>query len=139
MERHGYRGYISSRPVGSHRVPQHIQNLTIREYAERNQLAYLLSGVEYCMENSYLMLNEIAAELESIEGIILYSMFMLPNDKARRSKFFKRVIDTGAILHAAVEGVDLFDETDLGRWEDIFLIDSIVDPIKICEDVECRI
>ena len=53
------------------RVPQHIQNLTIREYAERNQLAYLLSGVEYCMENSYLMLNEIAAELESIEGIIL--------------------------------------------------------------------
>ena len=57
------------------------------------------------MENSYLMLNEIAAELESIEGIILYSMFMLPNDKARRSKFFKRVIDTGAILHAAVEGL----------------------------------
>ena len=76
MERHGYRGYISSRPVGSHRVPQHIQNLTIREYAERNQLAYLLSGVEYCMENSYLMLNEIAAELESIEGIIFKYVYV---------------------------------------------------------------
>ena len=91
------------------------------------------------MENSYLMLNEIAAELESIEGIILYSMFMLQTDKARRSKFFKRVIDTGAILHAAVEGIDLIDESDLGRWEDIFLIDNIVDPMKICEDIECRI
>ena len=56
---------------------------------------------------------------------------MLPTDKARRSKFFKRVIDTGAILHAAVEGIDLIDESDLGRWEDIFLIDNIVDPMKI--------
>lgn len=139
MERRGYRGYISSRPIGLHRVPQHIQNLAIREYAERNQLPYLLSGVEYCMKNSYLMLNEIAAELESVEGIIFYSMFMLPNDGARRSKFFKRVIETGAILHAAVEEIDLFDESDLARWEDIFLIDSIADSMKIYEDVGCRI
>ena len=34
----GYRGYVFSRSVDSHRVPQHIQNLVIRDYAARRKL-----------------------------------------------------------------------------------------------------
>ena len=35
----GYRGYVFSRSVDNHRVPQHIQNLVIRDYAQRRKLA----------------------------------------------------------------------------------------------------
>ena len=110
-----------------------------KRISRRNKLAYLLSGVEHCMENSYLMLNEIVAELEKLEGVILYSMFMLPSDRVRRLEFFRRVLESGAILHAAVEGIELFDQSNLARWENIFSVDRIVTQNQVYEDVVCRI
>ena len=62
-------------------------------------------------------------------------MFMLLNDKAVVPNF-STFIDTGAIF-AAVEGIKPVEESmkSMGACFD----DSIVDPMKICEDVECRI
>ena len=59
----GYRGYVFSRSVDSHRVPQHIQNLVIRDYAARRKLHYLLSATEYTMPDCYLILEQVLAEL----------------------------------------------------------------------------
>ena len=59
----GYRGYVFSRPVDSHRVPQHIQNLVIRDYAARRKLHYLLSATEYAMPGCYLILEQVLADL----------------------------------------------------------------------------
>ena len=56
----GYRGYVFSRSVDSHRVPQHIQNLVIRDYAARRKLHYLLSATEYTMPDCYLILEQVA-------------------------------------------------------------------------------
>jgi sporadic carbohydrate cluster protein (TIGR04323 family) len=47
--RHGHRGYIASRPVRGQDWPQHVQNLVVRDYAQRNGLHYLLSATEYAM------------------------------------------------------------------------------------------
>jgi hypothetical protein len=55
--RKGYRGYVFSRSVDNHRVPQHIQNLVIRDYAARRKLHYLLSATEYAMPGCYLILD----------------------------------------------------------------------------------
>ena len=74
----GYRGYVFSRSVDSHRVPQHIQNLVIRDYAARRKLHYLLSATEYAMPDCYLILEQVLAELAALDGVILYTMFMLP-------------------------------------------------------------
>jgi len=76
----GYRGYVFSRSVDSHRVPQHIQNLVIRDYAARCKLHYLLSATEYTMPDCYLILEQVLAELAALDGVILYTMFMLPSD-----------------------------------------------------------
>ena len=40
----GYRGYIGSRPVRGERTPQQVQNLVIRDYAQRNGIAFKLSA-----------------------------------------------------------------------------------------------
>ena len=53
-----YRGYVFSRSIGAHRVPQHIQNLVIRNHAQKYSLHFLLSGVEHRMNSSYVMLNQ---------------------------------------------------------------------------------
>ena len=46
------RGYIFSRQFMGERVPQHVQNIVIRNYCEKNRYFFLLSSVEYKMENS---------------------------------------------------------------------------------------
>lgn len=57
------RGYVFSRPFMGERVPQHVQNLVIRDYCERNRLLYLLSTAEYAMEGCHLILEHLLAEL----------------------------------------------------------------------------
>ena len=36
------------------RVPQHVQNIVIRDYCSKKDIQYLLSSTEYAMENSAL-------------------------------------------------------------------------------------
>lgn len=128
----GYRGYVFSRPIDNHRVPQHIQNLVIRDYAQRRKLHYLLSGTEYAMADCYLVLEQVLAELPALDGMILYSMFMLPADAARRAEIYRKVLAAGGTLHAAVEGFVLADQADAERWE------SVLSTAGICRTLEYR-
>jgi sporadic carbohydrate cluster protein (TIGR04323 family) len=128
--KNGYRGYIFSRPIAESRVPQHIQNLVLRDYASRFGLFYKLSATEYVMDGSYLMLEQVLDELPLLDGVILYSIFMLPLDSGKRSSIYQRVLAEGAQLHAAVEGFCLAEAKDVLRWEDIFTI------AKTCDDID---
>ena len=78
------RGYIFSRLFMGERVPQHVQNLVIRDYCERNHLQFLLSATEYAMEDCHLIFEEVLGKLSEISGIVLYSLFQLPEDNVRR-------------------------------------------------------
>jgi sporadic carbohydrate cluster protein (TIGR04323 family) len=115
----GYRGYVFSRQVDNHRVPQHIQNLVIRDYAMRRKLHYLLSATEYAMPGCYLILEQVLDDLASLGGVILYSMFMLPPQSERRAAIYRRLLQAGCCLHAAVEGYVLRSEADIERWENV--------------------
>lgn len=128
----GYRGYIASRPINGYRVPQHVQNLVLRDYAGRHGLVYRLSATEYAMPHCYMMLESILDELPDIDGIITYSMFMLPQSPLRRRSVYERVLGAGAILHAAVEDLVLAKKADVARWEDIMLVHSaFADPADV--------
>jgi sporadic carbohydrate cluster protein (TIGR04323 family) len=121
-ERHGHRGYIGSRPYMGERAAQHVQNLVIRDYCQRNGLVYLLSATEYAMANCYVMLEEVLRELPQIEGIVMYSLFMLPERPETRASVFERVLGAGASLHGALENLSVRTTADAGRVEDILRI-----------------
>ncbi len=131
----GYRGYVFSRSVDSHRVPQHIQNLVIRDYAARRKLHYLLSATEYAMPDSYLVLEQVLADLASLDGVILYTMFMLPSAPERRQLLYRRLLDANCSLHAAVEGFVLETEGDIERWENVLRTANICSTLKY-EEIE---
>ncbi|NUB05052.1 sporadic carbohydrate cluster protein (TIGR04323 family) [Azospirillum brasilense] len=120
--RSGYRGYIGSRPVLGSRTPQHVQNLVIRDYAARSGLTFKLSATEYAMPHCYMMLEQVLAELPGLDGMIAYSLFMLPERRDRRREVYRRILDAGASLHTAVEGLVLAGEADIGRLEDIWSV-----------------
>jgi sporadic carbohydrate cluster protein (TIGR04323 family) len=128
----GYRGYVFSRAVDDHRVPQHIQNLVIRDYAQRRKLHYLLSATEYAMAGSFLVLEQVLTDLAVVDGIILYSMFMLPSSPVHRAEIYRKVVAGGRSLHAAVEGFVLQSEVDSERWE------NVLRTADICKKLEYR-
>lgn len=120
----GYTGYIASRPIGSDRAPQHIQNMVIREYCRQRGLRFNLSATEYAVPHCYMMLDKLVAELPGPEGIVAYSMFMLPASADRRRAIYDRVLAAGCSLHAAVEDLALRDAEDVRRWEDILKVQA---------------
>lgn len=102
MSCQGYRGYIGSHLAFGRSVPQHIQQLVIRDYCQRNNLAFLLSATEY--HEGSMMLESL---LESaIEGIVFYSIGLLPKDKAAR----QRLYNTHKDIRFAAENIHKIDQ-----------------------------
>jgi len=116
------RGYIFSRPFNGERVPQHVQNLVIRSYCESNNLEYLLSATEYAMPFSHLILEEVIAELiqTDICGVVLYSLFQLPEDSARREKIYEIILKYKKNLYFAVEGLKASDKNECEKIETLW-------------------
>jgi sporadic carbohydrate cluster protein (TIGR04323 family) len=120
------RGYIFSRAFMGERVPQHVQNIVIRDYCTRNGLQYLLSATEYAMDGSHLILEQVLNELPSIDGIIPYSLFQLPIDSDHRNRFYERILSLGKICYFAVEGLKLSNEEEKERIENIWRIKLVL-------------
>lgn len=116
------RGYVFSRPFMGERVPQHVQNLVIREYCERNGLHYLLSASEYAMQGCHLILSQVLDELPEIDGIAAYSMFQLPENASERREIYAKVLALGKTLYFAVEGLRIGSELERDRVEALWLV-----------------
>lgn len=123
--RKGARGYIGSRRYRGDRTPQHIQNLVIRDYCQRRGLTYLLSATEYAMPGSYAVLEDVVKEAPTLDGVVLYSIFMLPQRQARRLDMCRRILDAGAIIHGAVENIAVRDLTDLEKLDELYLLSDL--------------
>jgi sporadic carbohydrate cluster protein (TIGR04323 family) len=120
------RGYIFSRPFMGERVPQHVQNLVIRDYCERNHLHYLLSATEYAMPDCHLILEQVLNELDDIDGLVTYSLFQLPEDTIRRRRIYSQMTSQRKSLHFAVEGFCASSQEECGRIEDLWQVRLIL-------------
>ena len=123
------RGYIYSRNFQDERVPQHVQNLVIRDFCNKNNFQYLLSSAEYAMDGSSMMLQQIINELENIDGIVAYSIFQLPEDDLERSVLLNKVLEQKKIIFFAVEGLKVSDIKTKYNIEEIWKIKKT---LKFC-------
>ena len=115
------RGYIFSRSFHGERVPQSIQNLTIRDFCERNNIMYLLSATEYAMKNSSKVLFKIAEDSQ-VGSIILYSLFQLPGDPQDRDRLYKICIKQKKNIYFALENKSIISKYDIELIENIWNI-----------------
>ena len=118
----GFRGYIFSRPFMEERVPQHVQNIVIRDYCSKKNIQYLLSATEYAMENSAVILRQLVKDLPSIDGIVAYSIFQMPEDDVERQSIFSNILKCKKEIHFAVEGLSLFDNDSCNNIESIWQV-----------------
>ena len=123
----GYRGYIASRAINGDRVPHHVQNIVIRDYAIRHNLQYLLSATEMSPDSCFIVLNDVLSNLDMIGGVIMYSLFMLPKNFGARNRIYDILLQNKKTLHAAVENIALTTQDDIQRMEEIFLLSGLLE------------
>jgi sporadic carbohydrate cluster protein (TIGR04323 family) len=116
------RGYIFSRPFMGERVPQHVQNLVIRDYCDRHNLQYLLSATEYAMAGSHLILEQVLNDLPLLDGIVAYSLFQLPENRQQRQNLYDRILSLQKTFHFAVEGLKMGNERECDRIETLWQV-----------------
>lgn len=116
------RGYIFSRMFMGERVPQSVQSLLIRDYCQKNNLEFNLHAVEYTMPNCFLVFESCLNELKNFDGIVLYSLFQLPEDDFRRNKYIERVIIEKKKLFFALENIRLDSNEGIEKIEEIWTI-----------------
>ena len=126
MTERGYRGYITSRPVQGSHFPQRVQNLVVRDYAQRRGLPFRLSLTEYAMPGCTMMLETLLGELDQLDGIVLFSVFTLPERRAHRRSIFERVLAAGKSLHAALENLVVRTAEDAARWDDLIEVSALL-------------
>ena len=119
------KGYIFSRPFMGENAPQQVQNMVIRDFCSKNNLKYFLSEAEYSMPNCFYGLKGLLDDIKSMQGIVLYSLFQLPEDNDERKKIYNKSIEKKIILYFAIEG------KILENYDDILLIENIFN-IKKC-------
>lgn len=125
------RGYIFSRDFMGERCHQSTQNLVIRDYCQKHNYKYLLSGTEYSIKNSFLMLQNLVNEMPIIDGIVAYSLFQMPENSNDRQDFYKTVIDNKGEIHFALENLKITNFSEIDRVEKIWKVQlTLKDCIK---------
>ena len=124
------KGYIFSRSFYGERVPQHIQNLVLREYCKSKKLHFILSSTEYRQDNSTYILFEILHNIKNYDGIIMYSVFQLPEKKVLRNKLYSEIIKKKKSIFFAVEDYVLNNNSDKNKIEEIYLAKQILNNNK---------
>ena len=117
----GFRGYIFSKSIDGNFIPQRVQNLVVKDYAIRKKLYFKLSATEYKTKKQ-LHLFSVLKKIKIIEGMIFYSLFMLPVNSIDRNKIYKTFIDNKKELHFALEEMTIKTSNDVNAIEEIFLI-----------------
>ena len=81
------------------------------------------------MENSFLVLKKLSNSLGKIDGIVMYSMFQLPNNKDLRFKIFSNFKKKKKKIFFALENKEL-NINSLELIEDIWDIKNVIDQNK---------
>lgn len=123
--RKGYRGYVTSRPFGQFNIPVPLQSLALRDYCQRNNVLYVLPVNENAFPHSYMVLEGMIQDLAEYEGIVMYSMHMLPQRAERRRQIYEQILGQGCSLHIVLEGVVVTGPQDVEKLEELLQLNQI--------------
>ena len=116
------KGYIFSRPFLGERVPQHIQNIVLRDYSKKSNINFLLSATEYQTTKSSYILKEILEKIKNYDGLLFYSFLQLPENTQDRINLFNSVVKNKKEIHFAVENLIAKNKKDFANLEELFLL-----------------
>ncbi len=121
------RGYISSRNFMGERVPQHVQNIVLRNFCDQKNFQFFLSASEYTMSNSFVILKKTIDDISNLDGIIAYSVFQMPYEDDERLFLFKKILKLKKVIYFAVENLAIKNDKMLEKLEILWKIRKSLD------------
>ena len=121
-KREGYRGYCNPNEFGGNRIPIPIQNLIMRDYANRRNLMFKLSVNELNFPNCYVQLMNMLKQIPNLEGVLICSLFILPKERDMRTAIYESFLSHNAELHLVMENAIIRSPQDVEKMESIITI-----------------
>ena len=116
------KGYNFSRPFFGERAPEHVQTIINNHYCKKNDYIYSMHITEYNGPSSTQMLFEELKNIKKYDGLLFYSLLMLPSDSKKRNSLYKKIISKKKELHFAVEDLFIKTKKDIPKIESLFLL-----------------
>jgi len=129
--RQGYRGYCTHNSFGEYRMPVPAQNILFRDYSNKYGLYLKLSVNELFFKDCFLHLFSLMEELDQLDGVLMCSIFMLPEDTKLRQKVFERFLESDCELHFVLESIIIKNTNNVDELEQIFTINQLLDEKSI--------
>jgi sporadic carbohydrate cluster protein (TIGR04323 family) len=89
LKKYIYQGYVQLMEFNNIYLPAPIQNLIMKNFCEQNNAIFKLSVNEHYIKNCYMELFFILKKIKYIDGLIMSSIYMLPQDIKNFSYFIK--------------------------------------------------
>lgn len=116
------KGYNFSRPFFGERAPEHVQTIINNHYCKKKNYIYSMPVTEYNGENSTQMLFEELKNIKNYDGLLFYSLLMLPSDAKKRNYLYNKIISNKKELHFAVEDLSIKNKKDISKIDNLFLL-----------------
>ena len=108
-------------------MPVPAQNILYRDYANKYDLYLKLSVNELFFKDCFLHLFAMLEELEELDGVLMCSIFMLPEDTKLRQKVYERFLESDCELHFVLESIIIKNTNNVDELEQIFTIKQLLD------------
>lgn len=125
----GFRGYVVPRKFFHYSLPTSVQNLLLRDYANKNGYTYKLPPCELVFDNAYVQFKGLLNKLNEVEGLLFPSIFNLPKDKKLRISAYKKVIKLKKSIHFVIEKKKISTLEDIEDIELIFNLNNTLNKI----------
>ncbi len=118
-------GYINLRPFNGSTLSSTFQNIAMRNFCEKRNFIFKISPTEFIFNNSYIQLTSLLYS-KSISGVVMCSIFMLPQNIEERKIIYKLAKKNKKRLYFVFENISVLKSKDINKIEELLNIRLIL-------------
>lgn len=121
-----YFSYIMNRKFGDYYLPTRYQYVILRDYYQKINEDFILPQGEPVFSSTKIRLRTLVKNLKAKEGLILLSIYQLPEKKEIRDNLIKELIKKKIELHFIFEGLIVKNVGEFQKIKDILKFNKFV-------------
>lgn len=131
------RGYVQNNKFGPYCLPVAFQNKLLKQYCDEKDKFFALPQGEIVFSKNYIQLRSLIDKLKKNEGIIMMSIFMLPEKSEDRDKILMNLIKSKTECHFLFENIIAKSQKEYQEINNIIKLNSFQkDSAKIFKKIK---
>ena len=124
-----FRGYISSRDINGSFYPQNIQNLIIRTFCKEKKINLQLSGTEWNVKDSFLMLRSVIEEKN--DDIIFFSIYQILENLEMFKILTNKILNKKKVMIFCLENISISNKKELNNIINSIKVNKLIGKMKL--------